>query len=52
MAFMPHKANSKKGIQKTLKTTSTNSFQEAWKLYEDAFPPQERRLLHEQKYIL
>lgn len=39
-------------IQKRLKNTSANTFHEAWELYEDAFPLQERRLLHEQKYIL
>ncbi len=39
-------------IQKRLKNTSANRFQKAWELYEDAFPLQERRLLHEQKYIL
>jgi GNAT superfamily N-acetyltransferase len=35
-----------------LKQISDNYFQKAWKLYEDAFPIEERRLLDDQSYIL
>lgn len=35
-----------------LKQISDNYFQEAWKLYEDSFPFEERRLLDNQSYIL
>lgn len=35
-----------------LKHISDKYFQEAWKLYEDAFPFEERRRLDEQSYIL
>lgn len=35
-----------------LKHVSDNYFKKAWKLYEDAFPIEERRLLDDQSYIL
>jgi len=35
-----------------LKHISDNYFQKAWKLYENAFPVEERRLLDNQSYIL
>ena len=35
-----------------LKHISDNYFQKAWKLYEDAFPFEERRLLDDQSYVL
>lgn len=35
-----------------LKNTSDPYFQEAWELYEDAFPPEERRSLQDQQRIL
>ncbi len=35
-----------------LKHISDNYFQKAWKLYEDAFPIEERKLLDNQSYIL
>jgi len=35
-----------------LKNISDNYFKEAWKLYEDAFPAEERRLLNDQSHVL
>ncbi|WP_298502389.1 GNAT family N-acetyltransferase [uncultured Maribacter sp.] len=35
-----------------LKNISDKYFQKAWKLYENAFPMEERRLLNDQSYIL
>lgn len=38
--------------QVRLKNTSDTYFQEAWELYEEAFPPEERRSLLDQQRIL